>query len=118
MGRTLKVVSDLMFMLFMKKYLQKPMHLFGNTGVLVAGIGILINLYLFVLKLMGHDIWGKPLLILGVLLVLGGFQLVTIGIIVEMQMRTYYESQGKTPFKVRHVWSGGKNTPGQNGPQA
>lgn len=118
MSRTLKVVSDLMFMLFMKKYLQKPMHLFGNTGVLVAGIGILINLYLFVLKLMGHDIWGKPLLILGVLLVLGGFQLVTIGIIVEMQMRTYYESQGKTPFKVRHVWSGGKNTPGQNGPQA
>ena len=107
MSRTLKVVSDLMFMLFMKKYMQKPMHLFGNTGVVVAGIGVLINLYLFVLKLMGQDIWGKPLLILGILLVLGGFQLITIGIIVEIQMRTYYESQGKTPYKVRHVWSKG-----------
>jgi glycosyltransferase involved in cell wall biosynthesis len=108
MSRTLKVVSDLMFMLFMKKYMQKPMHLFGNTGVVVAGIGVLINLYLFVLKLMGQDIWGKPLLILGILLVLGGFQLITIGIIVEIQMRTYYESQGKTPYKVRHIWSNGK----------
>lgn len=110
MGRTLKVVSDLMFMLFLKKYMQKPMHLFGNTGVVVAGIGILINLYLLALKLMGQDIWGKPLLILGILLVLGGFQLITIGIIVEIQMRTYYESQGKTPYKVRHVWGLGQGT--------
>lgn len=110
MGRTLKVVSDLMFMLFLKKYMQKPMHLFGNTGVVVAGIGILINLYLLALKLMGQDIWGKPLLILGILLVLGGFQLITIGIIVEIQMRTYYESQGKTPYKVRHVWHEGHRT--------
>lgn len=109
MSRTLKVVSDLMFMLFMKKYMQKPMHLFGNTGVVVAGIGVLINVYLLILKLMGQDIWGKPLLILGILLVLGGFQLITIGIIVEIQMRTYYESQGKTPYKVRHVWSNGKS---------
>ena len=88
--------------------MQKPMHLFGNTGVVVAGIGVLINLYLFILKLMGQDIWGKPLLILGILLVLGGIQLITIGIIVEIQMRTYYESQGKTPYKVRYVWSEGK----------
>lgn len=108
MSRTLKVVSDLMFMLFLKKYMQKPMHLFGNSGVLVAGAGVLINLYLLILKIMGQDIWGKPLLILGILLVLGGFQLITIGIIVEIQMRTYYESQGKFPYKVRHIWSDGR----------
>ena len=42
---------------------------------------------------MGQDIWGKPLLILGMLLILGGVQLLTIGIVVEMQMRTYFESQ-------------------------
>jgi uncharacterized membrane protein len=55
---------------------------------------------------MGHDIWGKPLLILGLMLVLAGIQLITIGIVVEIQMRTYYESQQKRPYKVRREWRG------------
>jgi len=101
LGRTFKVVSDLLLMLFMKKYLQKPMHLFGNIGVVLFVIGATINLYLGYLKLLGHDIWGKPLLLLGILLVIAGIQLVTIGIVVEIQMRTYYESQDKRPYKVR-----------------
>ena len=79
------------------------MHLFGNAGVLLFGIGALINLYLAVLKLMGQDIWGKPLLILGLMLVIGGIQLVTIGIVIEIQMRTYFESQQKRPYKIRNI---------------
>ncbi len=106
LGRTFKVISDLLLMLFMKKYLQRPMHLFGNVGVGIFSIGVAINLYLGVLKLMGHDIWGKPLLILGLMLVLAGIQLITIGIVVEIQMRTYYESQQKRPYKVRREWHG------------
>lgn len=103
LGRTFKVISDLLLMLFFKKYMQKPMHLFGNAGVLLFGIGALINLYLVGLKLMGQDIWGKPLLILGLMLVLAGIQLITIGIVVEIQMRTYFESQDKRPYKVRRI---------------
>lgn len=107
LGRTFKVVSDLLLMLFMKQYMQRPMHLFGNTGVLLLLIGLLINGYLGILKILGQDIWGKPLLILGLMLVLGGIQLITIGIVVEIQMRTYYESQQKRPYKIRRIVKGG-----------
>jgi glycosyltransferase involved in cell wall biosynthesis len=106
LGRTFKVISDLLLMLFLKKYMQRPMHLFGNVGVGLFAIGALINLYLGVLKIMGHDIWGKPLLILGLMLVIAGIQLITIGIVVEIQMRTYYESQQKRPYKVRREYRG------------
>ncbi|NRA51777.1 MAG: glycosyltransferase family 2 protein [Phaeodactylibacter sp.] len=107
LGRTFKVISDLLLMLFLKQYMQRPMHLFGNTGVLLLLSGLLINGYLGILKIMGQDIWGKPLLILGLLLVLGGIQFITIGIVVEIQMRTYYESQKKRPYKVRRIVKGG-----------
>ena len=107
LGRTLKVVSDLLLMLFFKKYMQKPMHLFGNWGVLLFGTGSLINLYLLFLKIgLGQDIWGKPLLILGLMLVVAGIQLITMGIVIEIQMRTYFESQQKRPYKVRKVTLG------------
>lgn len=103
LNRTFKVISDLLLMLFFKKYMQKPMHLFGNTGLILFTIGVLINLYLGVLKLMGNDIWGKPLMILGLMLLLGGIQFITIGIVVEIQMRTYFESQQKRPYKIRQI---------------
>ncbi|GAA4465863.1 glycosyltransferase family 2 protein [Nibrella saemangeumensis] len=104
LGRTLKVVSDLILMLFMKKYLRKPMHLFGNWGLLSLLVGLGVNAYLLVLKLAGQEIWGKPLLILGMMLVLAGIQLISFGIMAELQMRTYYESQEKKPYKVRRVY--------------
>lgn len=103
LGRTFKVISDLLLMLFFKRYLQSPMHLFGNAGVVLFLIGTAINVYLGILKIMGHDIWGKPLLILGLMLFIGGIQLITVGIVVEIQMRTYFESQDKRPYKVRRV---------------
>ncbi len=81
------------------------MHLFGALGFLTLGVGIIINLYLFILKLMGNEIWGKPLLLLGILLVMGGIQFITIGIIAELLMRTYFESQRKKPYRVKNVIS-------------
>jgi glycosyltransferase involved in cell wall biosynthesis len=104
LGRTFRVMSDLLLMLFFKRYLRQPMHLFGNAGLLLFFIGALINLYLGYLKITGHDIWGKPLLILGLMLVIGGIQLITTGIAVEIQMRTWYESQQKRPYKVRRIF--------------
>jgi glycosyltransferase involved in cell wall biosynthesis len=103
-GRTFRVLSDLVLMVFFRRYLQKPMHLFGTIGFISFGIGLLINLYLVVLKIMGHDIWGKPILILGLIFLLGGIQLVTIGILAEIAVRTYFESQQKKTYNVRNVF--------------
>ncbi|MCK5730126.1 MAG: glycosyltransferase family 2 protein [Draconibacterium sp.] len=103
LSRTTRVLSDLILMVFFKKYLQRPMHFFGTIGLVTFGIGVLINFYLLLLKLFGNDIWGKPLLLLGVLLVMGGIQFITIGIIAELQMRTYFESQNKKPYRVKRV---------------
>jgi glycosyltransferase involved in cell wall biosynthesis len=108
LSRTIKVLSDLTLLMFFKKYIQRPMHFFGSWGLVFFGAGVLINFYLLVLKLLGNDIWGKPLLILGVLLVLAGFQLITIGIITEILMRIYFESQQKRPFSIRNIYVGGK----------
>jgi glycosyltransferase involved in cell wall biosynthesis len=103
LSRTTRVMSDLLLMLFFKKYLQRPMHFFGMLGIVTLGIGMLINFYLLILKIIGHDIWGKPLLLLGILLVVAGIQFFTTGIIAELQMRTYYEAQHKTPYQIRRV---------------
>ena len=89
--RTFKVLSDLILMVFMRLYLQKPIHLFGTIGFLSFGAGVLINIYLLVLKLSGQDIWNRPLLMLGVILFLGGLQFITNGILAEINMRTYFE---------------------------
>jgi len=105
-NRTFKVMSDLVLMVFMRKYMQKPMHLFGTMGFISFGIGALINLYLLILKTMGQDIWGKPLLILGLIFLLGGIQLITIGIVADINVRTYYESQNKKTYNVRRVFNG------------
>jgi glycosyltransferase involved in cell wall biosynthesis len=105
MGRTLKVISDLLLMLFYKKYMQRPMHLFGGAGIILFIAGVVINLYMLYLKLQGQDIWGKPLLLLGILLLLAGIQLITTGLIAELLMRTYYESQGKKPYNIRSITS-------------
>lgn len=106
LGRTFKVISDLLLMLFFKRYLQRPMHLFAQLGLGLFSVGALINGYLLVLKIMGQDVWGRPLLILGSMLLLAGIQLITVGIIVEVLMRTYYESQNKRPYRIRQVKRG------------
>ena len=103
-NRTFKVLSDLVLMVFFRKYIQKPMHLFGTIGFIAFGIGLLINLYLLILKIMGQDIWGKPILIAGLIFLLGGIQLITVGIIAEITVRTYFESQNKKTYKVRNLY--------------
>ncbi|WP_457607196.1 glycosyltransferase family 2 protein [Nitratifractor sp.] len=106
LGRTFRVLSDLMLMLFMQKYRTKPMHLFGGLGIAALGIGALINLYLFILKLTGESIGQRPLLTLGVMLVLVGIQLITTGFIAELIMRTYFESQHKKPYRIKERFVG------------
>ncbi|SMF64544.1 glycosyltransferase family 2 protein [Pseudobacteriovorax antillogorgiicola] len=106
LGRTTKVMSDLILMVFMQRYLRRPIHLFGPLGILCAGTGTLINLYLLVIRLMGQDIWGRPLLILGAILFLAGLHFLSFGVLLEVQMRTYFESQKKRTYTIRGVYFG------------
>ncbi len=110
LNRTFKVMADLITMVFFRKYIQKPMHLFGTLGFISFGIGLLINLYLLGLKILGHDIWGKPLLVLGLILLLGGIQLITIGILAEISVRTYFEGTHRKTYQVRRIFNGQKET--------
>jgi glycosyltransferase involved in cell wall biosynthesis len=105
LGRTFRVMSDLVTMVFFRRYIQKPMHLFGTMGFISLFFGIIINVYLLVLKILGQDIWGKPLLILGLIFLLGGIQLITIGIIAEISVRTYFEASNKKTYQVRKVYN-------------
>ncbi|MBA5629341.1 glycosyltransferase family 2 protein [Moheibacter lacus] len=111
LGRTTKVVNDLILLLFQRKYLQKPIHLFGNFGMFSFTIGGLILLYLMIVKFgLGEDIGNRPLLILGILLLFVGIQFFTTGIIIDLQMRTYFEAQQKRPYKVRKIFIGETET--------
>lgn len=110
--RVFKVVADMMLLLFIRKYFQRPIHLFGIFGVLLIILGFFINIYLLIVKLgFGEDIGSRPLLIFGVMFILGGIQLFTIGIVMELLIRTYYESQQKRPYRVKKITIGdGKAT--------
>lgn len=103
MGRTFRVASDLLLIVFFKRYQNRPIHFFGTLGLITFGAGAIIDLYFLVMKLLGNDIWGKPLLLLGFMLTIGGIQIITIGIISEILMRTYYESQRKKPYRVKRT---------------
>ena len=100
-GRTVRVILDIFLVKFLNEYITKPLYVFGGIGFLLLTAGILIELYLTLLKIFtGADIGGRPLLILGVLLILAGIQLLSTGIIAELIVRTYYESRGEKPYVI------------------
>jgi glycosyltransferase involved in cell wall biosynthesis len=106
LDRTFRVIMDLMTVWFMRKFLTRPMHVFGWFGLLAIAAGGAINIYLLVDKLAGNDINDRPLLTLGVLLLLAGVQLFTLGLLAELLMRTYHESQNRPIYRVRDIFGG------------
>lgn len=103
-SRTFRVLMDLLTILFMKKFLTRPMHVFGMLGLISMVSGAGIGIYLTLVKLVFHvDIGNRPLLILAVLLLLTGVQLFSFGLLAELLMRTYHESQGRPIYRVREV---------------
>jgi len=104
LGRTLRVVMDLFTVFFMKKFLTRPMHVFGLLGIISTTLGTILGLYLTFLKLgLGQSIGDRPLLILSVVLLLTGIQLFSFGLLAELLIRTYHESQGRPIYRVREV---------------
>ncbi len=108
-NRTFKVISDLMYLVFMQRFGQRPMHFFGTVGFIMFSLGAIIDFYLFILKIFGQDIGNRPLLTLGTMLILAGIQLITTGFLAEIMIRIYYESQGKKPYKIKEIITNEKN---------
>lgn len=103
--RTFRVLMDLLTVWFMKRFLTRPMHVFGFGGLLAMAVGSAIVLWLIGEKLMGADIGGRPLLLMGILSLLTGVQLFCFGLLAELQMRTYHESQNRPIYRVRQIVS-------------
>jgi glycosyltransferase involved in cell wall biosynthesis len=103
-SRSIKVFLDLFTLKFFLGFSNKPMRLFGLVGFTLLAIGIIISLYLgFVRIVLNEGIGNRPMLTLMAILVVGGLQMVTAGLIAEIQARIYYESQHKTVYAVKDV---------------
>ncbi|MBP0016261.1 MAG: glycosyltransferase family 2 protein [Cyanobacteria bacterium SBLK] len=112
LGRTIRVVLDLLTVFFMRKFLTRPMHVFGVVGVTCMVLGIVLGGYLTFLKWgLGQQIGDRPLLVLVAILILTGVQLFSFGLLGELLMRTYHESQGRPIYRVREICSSNGDRP-------
>ncbi len=102
LSRTFRVIVDLILMYFMQKFVTRPIHFFGIIGFFLFALGFGIDSYLAVEKIFfGMNIGNRPLLLMGVLLILTGINLGGIGIISEFLTRIYYESQNKKIYNIK-----------------
>lgn len=116
LSRTLKVFLDILAVRFLMSYSTRPIHIFGLLGLLSSLAGMLILGYLAVVRLfLLQPIGDRPLTLLGILLTVLGVQLVTTGLLAEIVIRTYYESQGKAIYTVREELGGQKSDAGEDG---
>ncbi len=101
-SRTVRVLLDLITVWFLSGYATRPLHVFGTLGFLSAGGGALIGVYLTYVKfVLGQNIGTRPLLLLGILLIVTGVQFITMGLLGELIVRAYHESQNKPIYYVR-----------------
>ena len=100
--RTLRVILDLIWIQFSRRYMHRPIHAFGGIGLTMLSAGLLIFLWLFFEKvLFGSEIGTRPLLILGLLLTLLGTQLLAVGLLGELLIRIYHEPSGRKQYQIK-----------------
>ncbi len=100
--RTFKVVLDLVTVKFLNSYANKPIYLFGGAGVILILFSLAVLLYLFVRKVFfGISVLGSPFFGVSTMIFIMGFQSILMGLIAELLVRTYHESQGKPTYTIR-----------------
>ncbi len=103
-GRTVRVILDLLTVKFMLSYSTRPLQIFGLLGLGMGGLGVVITGYLAYVRLTGQQAIGnRPMLFFGGLLLITGVQLLTLGLLAEVQARTYHESQDKPIYVIREI---------------
>jgi glycosyltransferase involved in cell wall biosynthesis len=101
-GRTIRVLLDIMLVKFLNEYINKPLYMFGSVGFLLLGLGLFSLFYLIFLKLfLEEPIGRRPLLILSVLLILAGIQLISTGLLAELLIRIYYRTKDAKPYVIQ-----------------
>ncbi len=106
-GRTLRVVLDLITVRFIQNYLTRPMQVFGLLGLILSTTGLGISLWLAIEKIVFHkNLADRPLLLLGILLIVVGVQLVSLGLMADIVARTYHEAQDRRPYFIRSITVG------------
>jgi glycosyltransferase involved in cell wall biosynthesis len=109
--RTFKVILDLFTVKFLLTYAEKPIYLFGGTGIVMFGLSLLMLVYLILMRIFaGEHLIRSPLLLLCVMFFILGFQSILMGFIAELLARTYHESQQKPTYTVRNVINGQKQS--------
>ncbi len=108
--RTFRVLMDLLTVWFMNRFLTRPMYVFGFGGILAIIGSFLTSFYLLIIKLLGNDIGDRPLLLFALLLAVTGVQLFGFGLLGELQIRTYHESQNRPIYRIRDTFRGGRDT--------
>jgi len=102
--RTFRVILDLILVQFLLRYSTRPIRIFGGGGLISLAIGLLLGMYLTMVKIfLHHRIGNRPLLILAVLLIILGIQLLSLGILGEFLTRIYYEGQNKKPYVIKYT---------------
>ncbi|ABO18337.1 glycosyltransferase family 2 protein [Prochlorococcus marinus] len=107
--RTFRVLMDLLTVWFMTKFLTRPMYGFGFVGIISIFSSLAITSYLIVLKIMGEDIGNRPLLMFALILGIAGVQLFSFGLLSELLIRTYHESQSRPIYRIRSINSANQN---------
>ena len=103
-SRTVRVILDLMTVKFLLSYSTRPLQIFGLVGLGMGALGALVTGWLVYLRLFAfQSISNRPLLLFGILLIFTGVQLITLGLLAELQSRTYHESQDKPIYVIREV---------------
>ncbi len=106
--RTFRVLMDLLTVWFMNRFLTRPMYVFGFGGILAIIGSFITSFYLLTIKFLGEDIGNRPLLIFALLLAVTGVQLFGFGLLGELQIRTYHESQNRPIYRIRDTFRGGR----------
>ena len=102
LDRMLRVTLDLILVVFLRKYIQRPLHIFGGIGAILALCGVTICVYLTVLKFgYGEAIGGRPLLMLGVLLIVSAVTLIVQGLIGELLVRLILSSADRPQYRIK-----------------
>jgi dolichol-phosphate mannosyltransferase len=103
LSRTLKVVFDLMTIKFMASYQTKPIYVFGTFGMIAISLSVIAGFWAVILKLRGISFILTPLPVITVVMLAIGFQFLLMGLLAEMLVRTYHESQSKRVYAVREM---------------
>jgi len=103
--RTFRVLMDLLTVWFMNKFLTRPMYVFGFIGIVSILSSIFISAYLVIVKILGENIGTRPLLMFALILGIAGVQLFSFGLLGELLIRTYHESQSRPIYRIRSIHS-------------